>query len=77
MRLEPVPSPVACALADEFDVVSERIEQAAAEAKAAMDDPELAVLADRVAAARYAAAHNAGGVAPEARARSRRAIATS
>ena len=69
MRLEPVPSPAACALADEFDAVSERIEQAEAEAKAAMEDPELAVLADRVAAARYAAAHNAGGVAPEARAR--------
>ncbi len=69
MRLEPVASPVACALADEFDAVGERIEQAAAEAKAAMEDPELAVLVDAVAAARYAAAHNAGGVAPDARAR--------
>jgi hypothetical protein len=42
---------------------------AAAEAEAAMEDPELAVLADRVATARRAAARNAGGVAPQARAR--------
>jgi hypothetical protein len=42
---------------------------AMSEAEAAIGGPELAVLADRVATARRAAARNAGGVDPQARAR--------
>jgi hypothetical protein len=66
-NLQLIPSPVACELADQFDELAARVAELA-ERPVEVDD-ELSAFEERVAAARYGVAHNAGGVAPEARAR--------